>query len=97
MSVRAWLGRELVRNRLYDEALPVIAEIDASQTVDPAAVLFYRGACYHALLMKKEALKDLRRLLENESQLPRRYVRTAQMMVADIKPMKKIRWTRCHD
>ncbi|MCG8648614.1 MAG: hypothetical protein MI861_02210, partial [Pirellulales bacterium] len=50
---------------------------------------FYRGACYHALLMKKEALADLRRLLENEKDCPVRFTRTAQMMVADIKPLKE--------
>jgi tetratricopeptide (TPR) repeat protein len=89
MTVRAWLGRALVRQRLYDEALPVIAEVDPTEAIDPAAVLFYRGACYHSLLMKQEALADLRRLLENQDDCPNRYVRTAQMMVADIKPFKE--------
>lgn len=89
MSVRTWLGRELVRQRFYDEALPVIAEVDPSESLDPAASLFYRGACYHTLLMKKEALADLRRLLENDDDCPIRFARTAQMMVADIKPLKE--------
>ena len=89
MSVRTWLGRALVRQRMYDEALPVIAEVDPLASIDPAAALFYRGACYHALLMKKEALTDLRRLLENDETSPVRFVRTAQMMIADIKPLKE--------
>ena len=89
MSVRTWVARELVRGRFYDEALPVIAEVDPVQTVDPAAVLFYRAVCYHALLMKKEALADLRRLLEREGEIPRRYARTAEMMIADIKPLEE--------
>jgi tetratricopeptide (TPR) repeat protein len=89
MSVRTWLGRELVRARLYDEALPVIAEVDPTESIDPAATLFYRGACYHALLMKKEALADLRRLLENDEQTPIRFARTARLMVADIQPLKE--------
>ncbi|MEO1617732.1 MAG: hypothetical protein AAFV88_17910, partial [Planctomycetota bacterium] len=42
MSVRTWMGRELVRGRFYDEALPVIAEVDAAQSIDPASALFYR-------------------------------------------------------
>jgi tetratricopeptide (TPR) repeat protein len=88
-SVRVWLGRELVRKRLYDEALPTFAEVDPVESIDPATVLFFRGACYHALLMKKEALVDLRRLLENEEACPARYARTAQLMIADIKPMKE--------
>jgi hypothetical protein len=89
MTVRTWLGRKLVRHRLYDEALPAIAEVDPVESIDPAATLFYRGASYHALLMKDEALADLRRLLENEADCPVRYSRTAQMMVADIKPLKE--------
>ena len=88
MTVRTWVGRELVRRRLYDEALPVIAEVDPVQTVDPAAVLFYRAVCYHALLMKKETLADLRRLLERKDDIPRRYSRTAALMVADIKSLE---------
>ncbi len=89
MSLRTWLGRQLVRARLYDEALPVIAEVNPTASVDPASVLFYRAACYHALLMKQEALADLRKLLENEDNCPVRFARTAQLMVADIKPLKE--------
>ena len=89
MSVRVWLGRELVRQRLYDEALPVIAEVDPAESIDPASALFFRGACYHALLMKSDALADLRMLLENEDRCPDRYARTAKMMIADIKPLKE--------
>lgn len=89
MTLRTWLGRELVRARYYDEALPVIAEVDPTESVDPSAVLFYRGVCYHALLMKQEALADLRRLLENEDQAPLRFTRTAHLMVADIKPLEE--------
>jgi tetratricopeptide (TPR) repeat protein len=88
-SARTWLARELVQQRLYDEALPVFADVEASDSVDPASVLFYRGVCRHSLLMKKEALEDLRRLLENESDAPVRFVRTAHLMVADIKPLKE--------
>ncbi len=88
-SIRVWLGRELVRKRLYDEALPTFAEVDPVESIDPASVLFYRGACYHALLMKKEALVDLRRLLENKDASPVRYTKTAELMIADIKPLKE--------
>ena len=88
-TARTWLARELVQKRLYDEALPVFENVEPTDCLDPAAVLFYRGVCRHALLIKKEALADLRRLLENESDSPVRFVRTAQLMVADIKPLKE--------
>ncbi|MEO1528900.1 MAG: hypothetical protein AAFX06_26060 [Planctomycetota bacterium] len=89
MSVRTWLARSLIRDRLYDEAMPVIAEVDPEFSIDPASSLFHRGVCYHALLMKKEALADLRTLLKNEDECPVRFSRTAKLMVADIKPLKE--------
>ena len=88
-SVRTWVAREMVRDRLYDEALPVFDSVEAADCIDPASVLFYRAVCRHSLLMKKESLTDLRRLLENESDSPVRFVRTAHLMVADIKPLKE--------
>lgn len=88
-ALRTWIGRELTRARLYDEALPVFAEVDPSLSPDAASLLFYRGACYHALLKAKEALSDLRSLLQHEADIPVRYARTATMMVADIKPLKE--------
>lgn len=89
MSFRGWLGRELVQRRLYDEALPVLAEVKPATSLDPAAVLFYRGVCYHALLMKDEALADLRRLLEQPDAAPSRFTRTAELMVADLQPLEE--------
>ena len=86
---QTWLGRELVRRNLFDEALPVFAEVDVETCVDPASLLFHRGTCYHAMLMKKEALRDLRQLLEVTQGYPRRYERTAKLLVADLKPLKE--------
>ena len=88
-AVRTWIGRELVRDRYFDEALPVFAEVDPELSPDPAALLFYRANCYHALLKPKEALADLRQLLQHEEQLPDRFARVANMMVADLKPLKE--------
>ncbi len=87
-SVRTWVARELVRRRLYDEALPVFDNVEPTDCIDPASVMFYRGVCRHSLLMKNESLQDLRRLLENEEDSPIRFVRTAHLMVEDIKPLK---------
>lgn len=88
-SVRTWLGRELAQIRLYDEALSVIEEVDAGASLDPASLLFYRGACRHALLEKKPALADLRQLLENEQDTPLRFTRASQLMIADLEPLEE--------
>jgi hypothetical protein len=88
-STRTWLARELVQARMFDEALPLFADVEHQNSLDPAAVLFYRGVCRYSLLQKKDALADLRKLLENEGEIPVRFVRTAQLMVADLKPLEE--------
>ncbi|MDC0295484.1 hypothetical protein OAL35_01365 [bacterium] len=84
-----WIGRELARQRFYDEALSALDSIAPEKSIDPATALFFRGVCHHALLNKEDALGDLSRLLENEEACPTRYLRTAKMMVADLQPLKK--------
>lgn len=86
--VASYIGRDLVRERLFDEALPLLADIEFQTFVDPATLLFYRAACNHALLNKEETLKDLRRLLDNDAECPIRYARTAKLMLVDMKPLK---------
>ena len=88
-TTAAWLGRQLARNRLFDEAIVAFTTVDPTATFDPASVFFYRGACYHALLNKDAAIADLEKLLENEDDCPVRYTRTAKMMLADLKPLKE--------
>ncbi len=84
-----WAGRRLTQGRYFDEALNAFATVDPKSTIDPAATLFYRGACNHALMNKDAAMKDLQQLLENEAACPIRYSRTAKMMLADLKPLKE--------
>ncbi|WP_153557390.1 hypothetical protein [Roseimaritima sediminicola] len=86
--VEVYAARHLVRQRLFDEALPLLVDVQATTFLDPATVLFYRAASQHALLHKDAALADLRLLLENDAECPLRFARTAKLMLADIKPLK---------
>ncbi|QDV68357.1 hypothetical protein Poly24_20660 [Rosistilla carotiformis] len=88
-QARLWAGRALVRVRLFDEALPLMQSLDPIDVVAPAELLFYRGACYHALLKKDEAIEDLTALLQRKEQIPQRFTRTAELMLADIEPLKE--------
>ena len=88
-NFKLWVARDLVRLRFYDEAMPMLQGIDATATVDPAGLMFYRAAASHALLDKETAISDLEKLLENEDAAPLRFIRTARLMLADIKPLKK--------
>jgi len=82
--VRLWWGRELVRHDRFDEALPLVADLDVATSVDPAAVLFTRAACQHWLLDRDAAVDTLDRLLERETEIPVRYARVARLLRADM-------------
>lgn len=88
-QARLWAGRALVRVRLFDEALPLIESLEPIDVIAPADLLFYRGVCYHALLKKDETIEDLSALLERKEQIPQRFARTAELMLADIEPLKE--------
>ncbi|MCA9175693.1 MAG: hypothetical protein KDB14_14510 [Planctomycetales bacterium] len=87
-NLRLLYGRWLAQNELYDESLEQLAQLDVAKVADPAALLFYQGIAHHRLLQKKECLPVLQKLLENEPLLPRRYLTLAQLMEADLAPLK---------
>jgi hypothetical protein len=82
-AIRLWLGRELVRQERFDEALPLLANLDVETSVDPAALLFHRAACQHWLLDANGTLESLDRLLEREAEIPVRYARLARLLRSD--------------
>lgn len=87
-NMQLFYGRWLAQNGLYDESLALLSELKVEEVVDPAALLFYQGIAHHRLLQKKECLPVLKKLLENEPELPRRYLTLAQLMEADLAPLK---------
>lgn len=87
-AVRLAIGRNLAQRRLYDEALETLANLDIKQVCDPSSLVFYRAICQHHLLQKKECVSNVEMLLERKAELPARFTQVAQLMVADIKPMK---------
>lgn len=87
-NVMLFVGREMAQAQLYDEALRILSGIDLASVADPSTLLFYRALCHHHLLQKDECLKDLRQLLERESELPSRYAITAKLLLSDIEPLE---------
>ena len=87
-TIRLACGRALAQRRLYDEALETLTGLELVQVCDPASLLFYRATCEHHLLKKKECLANVKLLLERESELPVRFTQLAQLMAADIEPLK---------
>ncbi len=88
-NLRLLYGRWLVQERLYDEAQEQLGQLEPADVVDPAALLFYQAVVHHRLLDSEDGLKAIERLLENEPQLPRRYVSVARLMQADLSELKE--------
>lgn len=89
-DARVAIGRDLARNRLYDEALKWLTPVNPVDTIDPATLLFFRAVCRHTLWEDPEKAKeDLKHLMRRESQIPVRYRMTAKLMLADLTPQGK--------
>lgn len=87
-NLRLLLGRWLAQHAMYDEALEQLGELQPAEVVDPAALLFFQAVCHHRLLHKEPCLTALSRLMENQGKIPRRFEVLAELMEADLKPLK---------
>lgn len=78
-------SRALINRRVYEEALTTLKMFGPDQTVDPAAHLFHRAVCEHAMQQKPEANKTIVRLLEEGAAIsPDRYKTVATLMLLDM-------------
>ncbi len=87
-NLRLLFGRWLAQHRYYDESLQQLEGLGPDDVVDPAGLLFYQGTGYHRLPDKKQCLPTIAKLLENEKQIPRRFATVAQLIQADLEPLK---------
>jgi len=82
-------SRSLTNRRVYEEALDTLKLFAPDQVVDPAAFLFHRAVCEHAMQRKPEATKTITRLLEEASAIsPDRYKTVATLMLLDMHTWK---------
>ncbi len=86
---RANLGlayaRALNNRRVHEEALAVLQLVKAEEVVDPAAYLFNRAVAEYSMLMKDEANRTIRRLLDETGTFaPERYKAVAMLMQLDM-------------
>ncbi len=87
-NMRLYYGRYLTQIRMYDEALEVFAKTDVEKVVDPATLLFHKAVCEQQLLMKKEGLATIKRLLLNTEHVPTSYQRLAKLMQYELENLK---------
>jgi len=81
-------ARTLSGRRIHEEALDALKQFRPEQTVDPAAYLFHRAVCEHALLLKKEAGTTVSRLLTQAIDSPERYKTVGALMLLDMQAWK---------
>jgi hypothetical protein len=87
--LRLLYGRWLVQQEMFDESLEQFGDLQPSQVLAPATLLFHQSVAHHRLLQKDECLPKLARLLENEDQIPRRYRELTRLMESDLRPLKE--------
>jgi hypothetical protein len=87
-NLRLWLGKWLAQERLYDEAMAQLADLQPADVVDPASLLFYQSVCHHWMLHKTDGLKTIARLLEQKKTIPRRYEQLAELMQNDLSELE---------
>jgi hypothetical protein len=81
-------ARLLSNRRVHEEALEALKLARPEDVVDPAAYLFHRAVCEHALLHKAEAGRTIGRLLEEAAQAPERYKTVGALMLLDMQAWK---------
>ena len=87
-NLRLLFGQWLAQHRYYDEALATLDGLAPEDVVDPAALLFYQSTGHHRMPEKEKCLPLVAKLLENQELIPRRYAAVAELIKADLEPLK---------
>src|SRR5262249_31107825 len=77
-------GKALVGRKVYEEALEALSVVKPDEVVDPAAYLFHKAVCEHALMLKDRADGSIDRLLVDVVESPERYRMVAALMHFDM-------------
>ncbi len=74
----------LAGRKVYEEALAAASAVTPEELADPAAYLFHKAACEHALGKRDAASATLRTLLDNVTGVPDRYRVVATLLFFDV-------------
>jgi len=83
------VARCLSNNRVHEEALTILKNVNPDQTIDPAVYLFHRAVCEHALLKRDDAGDTIARLIRDAVDSPDRYRTVATLMLLDMETWRK--------
>jgi len=82
-------ARSLSNRRIHEEALAILKTTSPEEVADPAAYLFHRAVCEHALLLKTDARATIVRLLKEGVDAPDRFKRVGWLMLDDMLAWKE--------
>jgi hypothetical protein len=88
-TLRQYVARSMMEERMCDEALVLYQQIEPSTSVDPAGLFFGRAVCAHTLLDRPAAVAALDGLLKQTTGVPDRYRSTADLMLEDLKELSE--------
>ncbi len=77
-------GKALTSRKVYEEALEAMLSVKVEDVADPAAYLFHKAVCEHALMLKDNADGSIDRLLVDAGDSPERYRMVAALMHFDM-------------
>jgi len=81
-------ARSLSNRRVHEEALDVLKTTAPDKVADPAAYLFHRAVCEHALLNKTNARDTIMTLLKSAVDAPERFKTVGMLMLLDMQTWK---------
>ena len=87
-NLHLYMARWLAQQSMYDAALDQTANLETTDVVDPASLLFYRMVSYHQLVEPEHSRAALVELMEHETHLPLRYRQVAEMIEQDLANLK---------
>ena len=87
-NLRLFYARWLAQHQYYDEVLATLENLKPTDVFDPAGLLFYRMVAHHQVVEPDKSRLTLERLLERETELPRRYLEVARLLRRDLSGLK---------
>ena len=87
-NMRLYYGRWLAQQQMDDDAALLLVGMEPEQVVAPTQLLFYQAVVHHRLVNTKESKQAAIKLLERESELPKRYQEIANLMKNDLKEIE---------
>jgi signal transduction histidine kinase len=87
-NLQLYMARWFAQQTMYDYVLDSIANLETTDVVDPASLLFYKMVAYHQLVEPDQSRSALVQLLEHEDRLPLRYRQIAEMVRQDLASLK---------